>query len=178
MADFDIAIATVIEHEGGFVDHPDDPGGATNYGISLRFLQSEYGLDFDLDSDGDLDADDIKKMTMEQAIAIYHEKWWDKYDYGRIGNQLIATKVFDLAVNMGAKQAHKLMQRACLACGRVDIKEDGVLGPATVGAINLLPAIALQASLRSEAAGYYRLIAAQHPDFSAFISGWLRRAYD
>ncbi len=63
MSNFEKAVEKVLEHEGGYVDHKNDPGGATNYGISLRFVKQSTGIDLDVDGDGDIDADDIKAMT-------------------------------------------------------------------------------------------------------------------
>lgn len=175
MALFEPAIEIVLRHEGGFVDHPADPGGATNWGISLRFLVRE-GIDLDLDADGDLDADDIRLMPRETAIKIYRERIWDRFGYAQIAGQELATKVFDLAVNMGAAQSHKCLQRACWAAGAA-IDDDGILGPVTLAAANKLPPAAVLAALRSEAAGFYRLLAATRPSLAVFLTGWLRRAY-
>lgn len=175
MAMFNEAIEVVLRHEGGFVDHPADPGGATNWGISLRFLVRE-GIDLDLDGDGKLDAEDIRRMPRETAIEIYRERIWDRFGYDRIVDQALATKVFDLAVNMGATQAHKCLQRACRAAGTA-IADDGILGPVTLAAANGLPAATVLAALRSEAAGFYRLLAATRPSAAVFLTGWLRRAY-
>lgn len=180
MSNFDEAILTVLEHEGGFFNHPSDPGGATNYGISMRFLKQQ-GLEqeMDIDHDGDLDIDDIRQMDLEKAKELYKRYWWDNYQYNRINSQIIATKIFDLAVNMGGKQAHKLVQRACKSCG-ITLQEDGILGPRTRSAINTLASsneLALLASLRSEAAGFYRSLVAAKPQFQDFINGWLNRAY-
>ena len=71
MSNFESAVEKVLKHEGGYVDHANDPGGATNYGISLRFVKQSTGIDLDVDGDGDIDADDIKAMTPEQAKEIY-----------------------------------------------------------------------------------------------------------
>ncbi|MDH5394603.1 MAG: N-acetylmuramidase [Gammaproteobacteria bacterium] len=173
MALFEQAIETTLKHEGGYSDDPADRGGATRYGISLRFLQSES---YDIDGDGDVDADDIRSLTLDGAIDIYREKFWNINNYDQIKSQAVATKVFDLTVNMGAKRAAILLQRALQSCG-FDLKHDGKIGPATFLAINSADNDSLLAAYRSEAAGYYRLITQKTPDFERFIKGWLRRAY-
>ena len=147
MSTFDLAIPTILAHEGGFVDDPDDPGGATNWGISLRYYRKldwpnidvdVMGLgDGDLDGDGDVDVDDIKVMTRYQALAIYNSQWWVRYKYYLINPQVIATKVFDLSVNMGAGRAHRLLQQALRAVGR-EVEVDGVVGPKTRAAIRYI----------------------------------------
>lgn len=177
------AMETVLSHEGGFVDDPDDPGGATNFGVSLRFLATQGAFvsdgdgvgDYDFDRDGDIDADDIRNMTREDAIKVYREQWWGKYDYGTLPPG-VGAKVFDLSVNMGARQAHKLLQRACRSCGE-NIVDDGILGPVTRAVIADADQWALLTALRSEAAGFYRALVAGKPQFAKFREGWLRRAY-
>jgi lysozyme family protein len=157
---FDWAIEVVLRHEGGYVDDPDDHGGATNFGISQR----QYP---------DLD---IKKLTREDAIAIYRRDWWQAYGYGQIKDMMVATKVLDLSVNMGPGTAHRLTQRALRAVGLM-VSEDGVLGPVTLGALNQVMPSNLLSALRAEAAGYYRCLAVKQKSFEKFLTGWLNRAY-
>jgi lysozyme family protein len=175
MSNFDTAIITVLKHEGGYVNDPQDPGGATNFGISLKYLHSLGDLwsHFDFDFDGDVDAEDIKKMTKEEAIEIYRQYWWDKNQYERILNQQIATKVFDLAVNMGSVQAHKCMQRAIRSVSGDLLVEDGILGSKSIQALNTANPNELLAAYRSEVAGFYRSL-----NKPKYINGWLNRAYE
>jgi lysozyme family protein len=171
------AVEVVLEHEGGYVAHPNDPGGATNWGISLRFLQS-LGYDVgDIDCDGDIDAEDIKQLPRERAIEMYREHWWKKYRYYRIENQEVATKIFDLSVNMGPSEAHKVLQRALHAVGMRYVEVDGVIGPQTIGAVNQAAPAALLAAVRAEAAAFYRARVASNPKLEQFQRGWLNRAY-
>lgn len=178
MSNFDTAIITVLRHEGLFVNDPQDPGGATNFGVSLRWLKSVGDLDHDgfldgdFDRDGDVDVDDIKKMTKEDAIKLYRTHWWDYYNYERITNQLITTKVFDLAVNMGAKPAHRCLQRAMRAVNGLCLLEDGIIGIKTLEAVNTVYPDILLSALKSEAAGFYRSL-----NKTKYIEGWLNRAY-
>lgn len=177
MANFLAAVNHVLRHEGGYVDAPTDAGGPTQFGISLRWLRSvgdvnrDGWLEGDLDHDGDVDADDIRALPLAHAVELYRTQWWDRYGYGRIGDQTLATKVFDLAVNMGAGRAHRLVQRALRAAGKV-VEEDGVLGPQTLSAIDTYASRGLLPALRSEAAGFYRSL--NKPEF---LNGWLNRAY-
>ena len=191
MAQFRLAIPTILKHEGGMTDNPNDPGGVTNYGISLRWALGEHASAagdsmFDIDGDGDVDADDIRKMSVEQASEIYRIAIWDAHRYSQILDQGVATKVFDMTVNMGATQSHRNLQRACRAAG-VEIKDDGKLGPNTRSATNGANPLALVAAMRSEMAGFYRALLMRNAalrkhghgvhDFSVFEAGWLRRAY-
>jgi lysozyme family protein len=170
------ALALIKEHEGGLTEVPEDPGGITNYGISLRFLRTLDPDLGDVDGDGDLDADDIKGMTWERAAHIFQVEFWDRYHYEVLPDAL-AIKLFDLAVNMGPSQAHRLLQRSLRAC-KEQVEEDGVIGKDTRAAVARVQQTgAIMASLRSECAGFYRVLVAQKPSMSVFLEGWLSRAY-
>src|SRR5690606_35419583 len=154
------AVEVVLEHEGGYVNDPRDPGGETKYGISKR-------------SYPDLN---ISSLTRGDAIAIYYRDWWKRYGYDRLQDDAVATKVFDMAVNMGASTAHRLLQEALVFLG-YDIAVDGIIGPQTIGAANRADPRRLLQVLRWLAAHHYYRIAAQRPQSRAFLLGWLRRAY-
>ena len=166
MSDFNEAIGVVVKNEGGYVDHPDDPGGATNFGISARFLQ-RIG-----------DSRHPRDITKDDAILLFKEHFWDRYGYEKLEPQSLATKVFDMSVNMGPGQAHKLFQRALRANGAHWVDDDGALGPISFHAAEKASEIPLITAIRSEQAGFYRLLVAIEPAKGAFINGWLRRAYD
>jgi lysozyme family protein len=151
----------MLKHEGGYVNDSADPGGETRYGISKRSYPNL----------------NIKDLTLDQAREIYHRDFWTKAKCESINDENIATKFFDLAVNMGINQAVKLIQRALRAAG-TQVVEDGVIGPITLAAINKADPTDLLAALKSEAAGYYRLIAQANPSQKKFLDGWLNRAYD
>ncbi|MDD3446232.1 MAG: glycosyl hydrolase 108 family protein [Zavarzinia sp.] len=177
-----MAVDFLLAHEGGLVDDKDDPGGVTNFGVSLRFarragdLDGDGHLDLDFDGDGDVDADDVRAMTREDAAEVYWLHWWQRLGYGSLPLRL-GVKALDLSVNMGAVQAHKILQRACWAHGHREVIDDGQLGPksrsviAGLGNTDLLPAI------RSEAAGFYRGLAISRPRSAKYLGGWLNRAY-
>lgn len=175
MGKFEEAVEYVLKNEGGYSNHPKDAGGPTNWGIILAVLKQE-GMAGDLDFDGDVDADDIRLLTRDQAIGIYKRQWWDRFGYQGITHNIVATKIFDCAVNMGQAQAAKNVQRALLACD-ISVKIDGIMGPKTRIAINSISPYVLRCAFRSEMAGIYRLILAKHPDYADFEVGWLRRAY-
>lgn len=183
---FDAAVEIVLKHEGKFSNNKKDPGGATNWGISLRYLKSlekETGSKFaigDVDMDGDVDAEDIRKLTREQAVEIYRKYWKDSGMPAiekAISSGPIVIKIFDTAVNAGPNQAFRLLQRALRACTGDAIADDGVVGAQTLAAVESALPGSILAAYRSEQAGFYRSLVAQNPTRQEFIVGWLNRAY-
>jgi len=170
VASFEAAINTVLAHEGGYtVDH----AGATNYGVTIRAARAAR---MDIDGDGDVDADDVAVMTVDDAIWFYREHYWLNV-YNEIGDQPIATKVFDLAVNMGHARAHKLLQTALRQMGCA-LVVDGILGEKTLAEMNSVNAERLLSLLRVNAANFYhRLVGGNPGRYGRYLSGWLRRAY-
>ena len=180
---FEKAIQTILKHEGGYVDNKMDPGGATNFGISLRFLKDfvtkkpEEFSRFDVNHDGNIDYVDIKNLPQGEAINLYKQAFWDKNNYDKITDFSIAEKIFDLAVNMGGAQANKLLQRAIRAVTGIKLVEDGILGTKSFAQINSADPNSLLAALKSEAAGFYRTLVRVDPNLQGFLDGWLNRSY-
>lgn len=157
------AFAIVHGHEGGFVDHPRDPGGATNHGVSLRYARSK-GLLFDLDRDGDVDADDIRLITPAQAMAAFWSDFWRPCRCDELAPDL-AVLVYDAAVNSGAPQAIRWLQRA------VGVREDGIIGPLTMARIDNAPT-----PLIAHRFHWTRATAlTELPTWPTFGRGWARR---
>ena len=156
------AVEVVLKHEGGYVNNPADPGGETKYGISKRSYPNL----------------DIENLTREQAIEIYYRDWWQKYRYGEIEDLTVATKVFDLSVNMGPSTAHRLLQRAINFTGAGNVVVDGMIGPITLSVLNYEgnPEKIVQ-TLRFMAAEHYHELAKKRPASRGFLFGWLNRAY-
>jgi len=177
MANFNLAIPHILEHEGGYVNNKRDPGGATKYGISLRYLQKRGDLLGDFDGDGDVDADDIAAMTRPMALQVYEAAFWTPNRFRDVKSQLLATKIFDMAVNMGSKQAWKLAQRSMTANGH-PCTDDGVVGPKTIAALNALEKVdwAVLITLREMQKNFYEGIMTSKPDLRVFELGWFRRA--
>ena len=173
MSHFDTAIKKVLKHEGGYIDHKNDGGMATKYGISLRFIR-QSNTDLDLDGDGDIDADDIKKLTVEKAEEIYREKFWNPYNYDIITDPDVATKIFDITVNAGPRQSHKLVQRACNTKHK-ELAVDGLLGTQSLRAINQIGKDLLPEICKVQA-DFYKSLVEKKPELKVFLKGWLRRA--
>ena len=153
---FSEAVEVVLRNEGGYVRDPDDPGGETKFGISKRSYP----------------ALDIAELTRDEAIYIYHRDFWAANRYGEIEDRGLAEKVFDLAVNMGAKTANVMMQVAINLTGGEPVEVDGIIGPQTLGAVNrhMSPAWLVD-KLRVIAVEHYAAI--NNPKF---LAGWVKRA--
>ena len=161
-ADFKLAINKILKNEGGYVFDPVDPGGETQFGISKRSYPNI----------------DIKNLTRNQAIDIYFEDYWLKNNLQRLSNQELADKILDMVVNVGSKQAFLIVSRAIRACG-IPFNETEIITPQLIFTINTYAnKHALLSAIRSEFAGYYRLLVRIKPKMSKYINGWLKRAYD
>jgi lysozyme family protein len=159
----------VLKHEGLFSNDPVDPGGATKYGVSLRYLKA-HGLD--LNHDGIIDINDIMGMSVEEATEIYRVAW-DRTNFSQINEQKLATKMFDIAVNIGTCRAVALLQRAALIH-----QVDGKLGNDTLRVVNTSQTDSLYMQLEKEQALYYQKLVTVKPVLGKYLEGWLNRAYD
>ena len=122
-------IATeIVAREGGYVNDPDDPGGATKYGVTIHTMRR---LGLDLTGDGRVDAADVQVLTKARAVSIFVEHYFRGPGIDRLPDPLHAS-VFDMYVNAGA-QAVKILQR--LLCDmRLPVTVDGIIGPQTIAA--------------------------------------------
>ena len=157
---FEKAVNYVIKNEGGYVFDEDDPGGETNYGISKRSYPNL----------------DIKHLTLKDAKKIYFCDFWHKGRFEEIEDDAVATQVFDLSVNLGIRVAVSVLQRALRSCDK-SVTEDGLMGSQTLSAVSNSDPRCLLAAIKSEAAGYYRMIVCSKPGMAKFLNGWLNRAY-
>lgn len=118
----------IVAREGGYVNDPDDPGGATKYGVTIHTMRR---LGLDLDRDGDVDARDVKLLTYDQAVQIFIEHYFERPRIAELPEILHAT-VFDMYVNAGGN-AVKILQRL-LNEFQENVSVDGALGPKTIAA--------------------------------------------
>lgn len=148
---FDDAFVTLIGHEGGYVNHPNDPGGETNFGISKRSYPGE----------------DIKNMTLARAKEIYRRDFWGPAGCDAVPGP-IKLDLFDMAVNSGVRQAIKTLQKAAKA------DQDGILGPKTLMAVQSMN----QWHLISRFNGFRLDYMASLSNWPTFGRGWARRIAD
>lgn len=146
---FDEAFDKLIGHEGGYVNHPADPGGETKYGITKRTYPHL----------------NIAALTLEQAKVIYKRDFWDKAGCDVLPGGL-AFDVFDTAVNSGVSRASELLQEA------LGVTADGKVGPQTRAAIEAEPnKAALQARFNGERLQFMTDLKV----WPTFSKGWARR---
>lgn len=156
-ASFFKSLDMVLHHEGGFVDHPNDPGGATNKGITHK-TYADF-LDRPLE-----DVSELKNIPEEHVQKIYKTGYWDRIR----GDELPAGVdfcIFDWAVNSGPGRAAKALQKA------VGATVDGAIGPMTVAAVNAADAAKIIEDVTKEREEFYRSLRT----FDTFGKGWLRR---
>lgn len=121
----------IVSREGGFVNDPDDPGGATNHGVTLGTLRR---LGLDLTGEGRIDVADVRRLTAAQAVDIYVEHYFTRTGIAALP-EVLQPSVFDMYVNAGAN-AVKVLQRLLGDMG-FPCDPDGQIGPQTIRAAQM-----------------------------------------
>ncbi|MEM0946557.1 MAG: holin-associated N-acetylmuramidase [Pseudomonadota bacterium] len=170
----------IIAREGGYVNDPDDPGGATKYGVTIHTLRR---LGIDLDGDGRITEADVRRLTRKKARQIFVNHYFTRPRISDLPAALHAT-VFDMHVNAGA-HAVRILQRLLGEMGQ-PVTIDGAIGPQTIGAAarayqkapnHLVDAYGIARR------NYYYLLADRRPASRKFArrrdggkGGWITRA--
>lgn len=149
---FDQCFERLIGHEGGYSNHPNDPGGETMWGITKR-VAVENGY-----------TGPMRELTREQAKAIYKRAYWDKAKADQYDGA-ISFQLFDAAVNHGITQAIKFLQRA------VGTTADGIVGPKTLAAIAAMDVDDVLMRFNAERLQFYTELST----WNTFGRGWARR---
>ncbi|NNE53298.1 MAG: peptidoglycan-binding protein [Sulfitobacter sp.] len=170
----------IVGREGGYVNDPDDPGGATKFGVTIHTMRR---LGLDLNRDGRVDARDVKQLSRAQAVDIFIEHYFERPRIGDLPEPLQAT-VFDMYVNAGGN-AVRILQRLLVDMG-YPVTVDGALGPqsiaATAKAMTAAPDHMIDAYGIARRNYYFRL-ADRRPASRKYArtrrggkGGWIRRA--
>ena len=170
----------IVAREGGYVNDPDDPGGATNFGVTIGTMQS---LGMDLNRDGRIDATDVRALTRAQAEQVFVEHYFRKPRLAELPEPLQAS-VFDMYVNAGGN-AVKILQRLVSRMG-FRTADDGVIGPMTISAVREAAEAApdhLVDAYGIARRNYYYALADQRPASRKYArskaggkGGWITRA--
>ena len=149
---FDECLKMLLHHEGGYVNHPKDPGGETNLGVTKRVYEKWGGTK------------DMKDLTVEDVAPIYKKEYWDKCRCDELESG-VDWAVFDWAVNSGTGRAAKAIQKICGAT------QDGAIGPKTlalIGTQNTQYVVEEFGKIRQQ---FYESL----KTFDTFGKGWTRR---
>jgi lysozyme family protein len=153
---FASSLAHVLKHEGGWADHPRDPGGATMKGVTLATYSDWLGRQ--------ATKDELRAISDEHLRTIYRARFWDAVR----GDELpsgVDYVVFDMAVNSGPGRAARMLQAA------VGVTPDGAIGPKTLAAVQAQDPAALIAAFQRNRQHFLEAL----PTFDAFGKGWTRR---
>ena len=155
-SNFEKALALVLQHEGGYVNHPSDPGGRTNLGVTQRVWEDYVGHK--------VDEAEMRSLTKELVAPLYRKEYWDAVHGDKLpcGADYLA---FDFAVNAGAFRCIKTIQRA------LNITADGVIGPVTLKAIQEANAEDFINNFSAAKESFYRGLTT----FPTFGKGWFNR---
>ena len=153
---FESCLKSVLHHEGGYVNHPSDPGGMTNLGVTKRVWEEWVGHE--------VDEKTMRALTPEIVGPMYKAKYWDKVK----GDDLPAGVdycVFDAAINSGPGRAAKWLQAA------VGVDPDGGIGPKTLQAVASMDANELVSAYNDRRLSFLHDL----PTWNTFGKGWARR---
>jgi hypothetical protein len=153
---FDACVALVLANEGGFSDRPDDPGGATNFGITQRTLEAFLGHQ--------VTVNDVRDLSGNTAIEIYRANYWNQMRCGDLPSG-VDLMVFDYGVNSGPATAVKALQ------GLVGVTQDGAIGKITLAAVAKIAPLTLVDGLARQRLAFLRGLS----DFPTFGAGWTKR---
>ena len=169
MADFDKFLPTLLKFEGGFVNDPADPGGATNKGITFKtfkaFAKPLLGVSPTLAN--------LKALTNKQAGVIYKVEYWDKVQGDAITLQELANILCDFYVNAGVN-ATKLLQRVLNKMG-AELPITGKVGPETMKALGTKDQKQVYANYKQGRIDYYNSLVKKNPKLKKFLKGWMNR---
>lgn len=180
MADFETCQQFVLKMEGGLSDDVEDKGGLTKFGVSWAYLKdlekSRPSLIRDILGVSVVTRSDIYNLTKQQAAQFFKATFWTPYDIDTMP-QSIALCWYDMNVNHGAKNATKILQRACNRCDftvpKLDV--DGKPGPKTKTALRHMGNKEGINAIAEERQRFYDRIIASNPSQRVFKKGWANR---
>lgn len=157
----DNVIQDIIRREGGFVDHHDDPGGATRYGITQKTLSEWRGKL--------VSKDDVRNLDQDEARDIYRRRYVLDPGYHQIGDDHLAALLVDSGVQHGPRRATMWLQEA------VGAVPDGVIGPQTLSALRRHRPRDVYLEVLARRAEFYGEIISENRSYASFALGWARR---
>ena len=179
---YERCIEYVLRHEGGLSNNINDVGGITNYGISIKLARDigDFEL-FDVDGDGKINSQDIKKMTKEIAKKIYYKYFWNPLKLSMVKDIRICLLILDAGINHGIFGASKLVQKTLNLCKKKEKKDDdnlyidGIIGIKTLKQLNRVNVDEFINNFNKKREDLYRAIVNKNPTQECFLNGWLNR---
>ena len=156
LSNFPASLALVLKAEGGFVNHPRDPGGMTNLGVTRNVWRDWVNRD--------VDEAEMRSLTPELVTPLYKARYWDACKCDDLPRG-VDYAVFDAAVNMGPGRAARLLQTA------LGVTADGSIGRATIAAATAADPVELLEAFSLGKEEFYKSL----PTFATFGKGWLNR---
>lgn len=155
-------IDRLMNREGGYVDHPDDRGGPTNYGITQAALADWRGKP--------ASASDVQDLSPGEAREIYRNRYWTAPGFDRLDlPDLLVEAIFDTGVHSGPRRAVQILQRAA------GTEDDGIIGQLTIRACDRTPARRLVARFLAQRGLFLGYLVGRDPSQQAFRDGWANR---
>jgi lysozyme family protein len=155
---FEASLKMILHHEGGYVDHPQDPGGRTNLGVTQAVYEDWV--------DRPVTEDEMRSLTVANVTPIYKRRYWDRM---KGDDPLMASGVdfctFDLCVNGGTGRGAKMLQKV------LGVTQDGGIGPQTLAALSKRDPVDVIENYAAQREAFYRRL----KTFDTFGRGWLRR---
>lgn len=161
----------VIQREGGFVDHPDDKGGATKYGITWKTYEvwKKGGGHRHAEEDGVVLPEDVIDITPEIARMIYHEKYVTSPRWPEVAEGPLLELLVDSGVHSGPGQAIKWFQRA------LGLNADGIIGPLTRARAKDCDARLVYVDVLSRRMAFMGYLVKRDASYRPFMEGWMKR---
>ena len=154
-------IDAILRREGGFVDHPADRGGPTNFGITAKTLGDYRGRP--------VTVDDVRALTEAEAREIYRKHYLEGPGFNRIAHGPLRSLLVDSAVNHGPGRAVRWLQQA------VGTRTDGRIGPKTLAALGASDAARAYRKVLAERCKFYGQIISNDRSQAVFAKGWTAR---
>lgn len=163
--DFQAALAETLVHEGGWSDHPDDPGGKTFRGVTKKAWENYVGRK--------VSAEELKSLTFDQIAKFYKTGYWDTVRASELP-QGLNSLIFDISVNSGPKRAIIILQDSLNHLTRVNLVKDGIIGRKTLAAATNVDVFDLIDRVAWRRLTFYSRLR----NWQSFKNGWRRRAVE
>lgn len=169
MADFHQFLPALLHNEGGWIDDPDDPGGATNKGVTFNTFKLHAENILNLEPT----LQNLRRLSNEQAGKIYKAEYWDALRGDDIAHQLLASIVFDFHVNAGGHATDILLR--ILNHAGANLHGSTRITPKVIAMMNKMDLAEIYMEYKQARISYYKNLVHEHPALRKFLKGWINR---